>query len=83
MPMLEPDFSLLNRATISVPEAGAFLGYREVAAYSAARKGFIPTIKIGQRHIVVPVAKLREMLGLDPAQPAVREALESGASINA
>ena len=54
----------LARATISVPDAGAlFFGLARNAAYEAAKKGDIPTIRIGGR-IVVPVAPLAEQVGL-------------------
>ena len=54
----------LARPTISVPEAGKlFFGLARCAAYAAARKGDIPTIRIGGK-IMVPVAPLAEKLGL-------------------
>lgn len=51
-----------NRATISVPQAGAVLGIGREAAYNAAKRGEIPTIRIGRR-LLVPVLALRKMLG--------------------
>ncbi|KQZ96858.1 hypothetical protein ASD74_06280 [Rhizobium sp. Root564] len=54
----------LTKPTISVPEAGRlFFGLARNAAYEAARKGDISTIKVGGR-IVVPVAPLAAKLGL-------------------
>ena len=54
----------LSRPTISVPDAGKlFFGLAKNGAYEAARKGDIPTVKIGGR-IMVPVAPLAEKLGL-------------------
>ena len=54
----------LTKPTISVPEAGKlFFGLARNAAYEAARKGDISTIKVGGR-IVVPVAPLAAKLGL-------------------
>jgi len=54
----------LARPTISVPEAGKlFFGLARCAAYEAAKRGDIPTIKIGGR-IIVPVVPLAEKLGL-------------------
>ena len=54
----------LSRPTISVPDAGKlFYGLGRNAAYLAAQKGDIPTIKIGGR-IMVPVVPLAEKLGL-------------------
>jgi excisionase family DNA binding protein len=52
------------RPTITVPEAGALLGLGRDAAYRAADRGDIPTLRFGRR-IVVPTARLWEMLGLD------------------
>jgi hypothetical protein len=52
--------------TTSVPEAGKLLGIGRNAAYEAARRADIPTIKIGKR-VVVPTALLKRMLGLEPA----------------
>lgn len=48
----------------TVPEAGAWLGLGEGAAYRSAQRGEIPTLKLG-RKLVVPVAELRRKLGLD------------------
>ena len=54
----------LTKPTISVPDAGKlFFGLARNAAYEAARKGDISTIKVGGR-IVVPVAPLAAKLGL-------------------
>ena len=54
----------LSKPTIPVPDAGRlFYGLARNSAYEAARKGDIPTVKIGGR-IMVPVAPLAEKLGL-------------------
>ena len=54
----------LTRATISVPDAGAiFFGLSKNGAYEAARRGDIPTIKVGGR-LMVPVAPVASSLGL-------------------
>ena len=47
--------------TLSVPEAGEWLGIGRNAAYEAARRGEIPTIKIG-RLLRVPVVALERKL---------------------
>lgn len=47
--------------TLSVPEAGRRLGLGRYAAYEAAKKGEIPTIKFGHR-IRVPIVALERML---------------------
>ena len=49
-------------ATITIPEAGQLLGISRSAAYRAATRDEIPTIRIGRR-LLVPTAKLFEMLG--------------------
>jgi len=46
------------------PDAGEILGLSRQSTYGAARRGEIPTIRIGRR-LVVPTARLRRMLGLD------------------
>jgi hypothetical protein len=50
------------------PDAGRALRLERTATYQAARRGDIPTIRIG-RKIVVPTAALRRMLGLDDVRP--------------
>lgn len=50
-------------ATLSVPVGGAYLGLGRSASYSAARRGELPTIALGRR-LVVPTARLLEMLGV-------------------
>lgn len=55
--------------TISVPEAGKrYFGLSRNAAYAAAERGEIPTIKIG-RLLRVPVRALETMLNEAKAQP--------------
>jgi excisionase family DNA binding protein len=54
----------MNALTVTVPEAGRLLGIGRDAAYRAAERGEIPTLKLGRR-IVVPVPKLMELLGAD------------------
>lgn len=53
-----------DRAVISVPEAGELLDLSRSAAYRAANRGDIPVLRLGRR-MIVPTARLREMLGLD------------------
>ena len=54
----------LSRPTLSVPNAGAvFFGLSRNGSYEAAKRGDLPTIRIG-RKIVVPVAPIAERLGL-------------------
>jgi excisionase family DNA binding protein len=53
--------ALTRRRTITIPEAAKTLGICRNKAYEAARRGEIPTIKIGKR-LVVPLAALERML---------------------
>jgi hypothetical protein len=53
----------LNGLTVPVEVAGQMLGLGRSAAYSAARRGDIPALKIGKKY-VVPTVPLRRMLGL-------------------
>ena len=57
----------LVRPTISVIEAGELLGLKKDAAYDAARRGEIPTIRLG-RTVRVPTAKLLELLGISSTE---------------
>ncbi|TVP66081.1 MAG: DNA-binding protein [Nitriliruptor sp.] len=49
--------------TLSVEEAGRLLGISRGAAYRAAGRGQIPTIRVGRR-LLVPTARLHQLLGL-------------------
>jgi hypothetical protein len=50
-----------TRLAVSVPVAGRWLGIGRNAAYDAAKRGELPTVKIGRR-LLVPVEALRQML---------------------
>ena len=54
--------SIKSRLTISVEETAQLLGIGRTAAYEAARRGELPTRRIGKR-IVIPVALLLNWLG--------------------
>jgi hypothetical protein len=56
-----------------VEEAGAALGLGRSSSYEAARRGDLPTLRIGRR-LVVPTAALRRLLQLDVSAPASRGA---------
>lgn len=56
-----------HKPTMTVEEAGELLGLSRSSAYRGAASGEIPTIRIGRR-LLVPTAKLLDMLGL--ASPA-------------
>ena len=51
----------VERLTFTVPEAGKRVGLGRNAAYKAARRGEIPTIRIG-RKILVPILRLEKLL---------------------
>lgn len=58
-----------RRATITVEEAAELLGIGRSAAYQAARRGQLPTCRLGRR-LFVPVPALLELLnGRAFAQP--------------
>jgi excisionase family DNA binding protein len=50
-----------RRLVVTVPEAGQMLGLSRNAAYAAAERGEIPTIRIG-RLLKVPKAALDRLL---------------------
>jgi len=58
--------------TLSIPTAGLIVGVGRNAAYEAARKGEIPTLKIGRRK-VVPIPALERLLGLEAGQLGTNE----------
>ena len=51
----------MERQTLTVTEASKTLGISRNKAYEAAKRGDIPTIRIGKR-ILVPMAALERML---------------------
>ena len=66
-----------TRATITVEEAAALLGIGRTAAYEAARRGQLPTRRLGRR-LLVPVPALLEWLGAptptaSPPEPLLAE----------
>lgn len=52
---------MIERLTLTVPEAAKLLGVSRNSAYEAIQRGEIPAIRIGRR-VVVPRARLEEML---------------------
>lgn len=61
--------------TMTIEAAARLLGISRGAAYRAAAAGQIPTIRIGRR-LLVPTARLLEMLGVD--QPTGQAAVGAG-----
>lgn len=55
-----------ERLVYSVPEAGRLLGLSRNAAYEAARRGEIPTLRFG-RLLRVPKIPFHRMVGIPPA----------------
>lgn len=51
-----------GRLGVTVPEAGRLLGIGRDAAYRAAERGELPTIRVGRR-LVVPVPRLLALVG--------------------
>ena len=61
---------LMDKKTLSIPEAGKALGIGRSAAYEAARTGQLPTIRIGKR-LLVPIVALERLL--EQASPVARQ----------
>jgi excisionase family DNA binding protein len=60
---LDPSLAALQgRLTVSVEEAARLLGLGRSATYEAARRGELPTRRLGRR-LLVPVPALLEWLG--------------------
>ena len=57
----------MERETLTVEEAAQRLGIGRGTAYEAAKRGEIPTIRLGKR-LVVPKAALERMLTLGSSQ---------------
>jgi excisionase family DNA binding protein len=55
------DHRMDGRVTLTVEEAGQLLGIGRGLAYESARRGDIPTLRIGRR-LVVPKAALDRLL---------------------
>ncbi|EGD56727.1 helix-turn-helix domain-containing protein [Gordonia neofelifaecis] len=61
-----PDINELRSVpTVSVEEAGRYLGVSRAFAYSMVRAGDLPVIRLGTRRVRVPSAKLLAMLGVE------------------
>jgi excisionase family DNA binding protein len=53
---------LAGRATLTIEQTARLLGLGRTAAYDAARRGELPTRRLGRR-LLVPVPALLEWLG--------------------
>jgi len=56
--------TLDGRIAVAVEEAGRLLGIGRGCAYAAVKSGDIPSVRVGVRRVVVPVAALERMLGM-------------------
>ena len=66
--------------TMSVPEAGKkYFRLSRNAAYAAAKRGELPTIKIG-RLLRVPVRRLERMLDGEPSQAGIKGGADASTS---
>lgn len=67
VPTPDKDHTMTTRRptiTMTITEAGELLGISRSAAYRAATRGDLPTLRIGRR-LLVPTGHLLDMLGLD------------------
>lgn len=61
---------MAERKVITVPEAGEQLGLGRNAAYEAAKRGDIPTVRIGRR-LLVPRDAIDQLLARASAKAIV------------
>ncbi len=59
------DNNIDHPLTLTVEQAAKLLGIGRSTAYELVQTGDIPSLRLGRR-IVVPVARLAEMLAVDP-----------------
>lgn len=52
----------VERQTLTVDEAATYLGISRWLAFELVKRGELPTVRIGQRRLVVPRAALDRML---------------------
>lgn len=70
-----------ERLVYTVPEAGRLLGLGRNAAYEAAKRGDIPTLRIG-RLLLVPKIPFHRMLGITGTLTATpNETIDIGAQL--
>ncbi len=51
-----------QKLAISVDEAARILGISRNLAYEAVRRGDIPSIRVGQKRILIPIRALERLL---------------------
>lgn len=64
MPTPEDTTQAAQSLVLDIVTAGKMLGLGRSQAYEAAARGTIPTIRLSERRLVVPRARLEAMLGL-------------------
>lgn len=74
---MNPHLELLEKkSTLTVEEAAAVLGLSRSAAYAAAKRGDLPTIRLGRRYLVSAPILLRLLttgtLSADESRAEVR-----------
>jgi excisionase family DNA binding protein len=69
---------MTERKTLSVTEAAKALGICRNKAYEAARRGEIPTIKIGKRHLNGLQARLEDHQSNEPPAAGTASGSKSG-----
>jgi len=69
-----------QRLVYTVPEAGRLLGLGRNAAYDAAKRGDIPTLRIG-RLLLVPKIPFHRMLGMTGTGTATSTEMSAGAKL--
>jgi excisionase family DNA binding protein len=52
----------MTRKTVTIEEAGQMLGISRSLAYVAARRGELPTLRLGRR-LLVPLPAIERLLG--------------------
>jgi excisionase family DNA binding protein len=68
-----------ERLVYTVPEAGRLLGLSRNGSYEAAKRGEIPTIRIGRLLLVpkIPFHRMIELVAPGPVVPAKKSASEA------
>jgi excisionase family DNA binding protein len=71
----------IERAVYTVPQAGELLGLSRNGSYEAAKRGDIPTIRIGRLLLVpkIPFHRMLGMIGIFTATPT--EMTDAGAKL--
>lgn len=57
-----PDTTTQQPILVTVPEAARLLGIKTWRAYALINAGIIPSVRLGERCLRVPVDKLRETM---------------------